>query len=356
MSGEVWALSECGQRDALSETTGLSRVSFELLSRGRELADKLKTNLCSVVLCGNNPELENDIQKLIKCGADKVYIVQAPQLEHFITETYSNVITDLAHRFKPEILIAAATSMGRTLMPHISARLHTGLTADCTGLDIEPETGKLLQTRPAIGGNIMATIKTPSHRPQMATVRPRSSNPAPVDERRKGEVVRIEFEPRHEDTRVSRVGFRRIEDNCAVQSAEIVVAGGKGLKNKDSFSTIMNSLAEALDSAGFNSVAGQKPASLVAVGASRDAVDRGWADYPQQVGLSGKTISPKLYIAVGISGSVQHLAGMKTSENIIAINNDPEAQIFRTADFGIVGDLFEVVPVLIDKLGEARAE
>ena len=340
--GEVWTLSECGQRSWLRGAPGLSRVSYELLSRGRSLADKLKTSLCSVVLCGNDLEIEDDIQQLIKRGADRIYLVQAPQLEHFITETYSNVIRDLVRRFKPEIFIAAATSTGRTLMPHISARLHTGLTADCTGLDIEPETGNLLQTRPAIGGNIMATIKTPSHRPQMATVRPRSSNPAPVDEQRKGEVVKINFDPHYEDKRVNRIGFRIIDECSAdIQSAEVIVAGGKGLKNKDSFSSMINTLASS-----FGGTAG----------ASRDAVDRGWADYPQQVGLSGKTVAPKLYIAVGISGSVQHLAGMKTSENIVAINNDPEAQIFKTADFGIVGDLFEVVPVLIEKLKEARPQ
>jgi len=333
--GEVWTLSECSE-------TGLQRVSYELLARGRELADKLETSLCSVVLCGNDLMMENDIQQLIKRGADKVYIVQASQLEHFITETYSNVIRDLVSRFKPEIFIAAATSMGRTLMPHISARLHTGLTADCTGLDIEPLTGNLLQTRPAIGGNIMATIKTPSHRPQMATVRPRSTNPAPVDESRNGEIVRIGFNPDLEDKRVSRIGFRKIDESSAdIQSAEIVVAGGKGLKNKESFSSIIGSLAETLGGV---------------VGASRDAVDRGWATYPHQVGLSGKTVAPKLYVAVGISGSVQHLAGMKTSENIVAINNDSEAQIFKTADFGIVGDLFDVVPALTQKLKKSRME
>lgn len=350
--GEVWTLCECGERNSSLETKhkngdftpGLLRVSYELLSCGRELADKLKTNLCSVVLCGNNSskDFEEDIQQLIKRGADKVYIVEAPQLEHFITETYSNVIVDLIHRFKPEVFIAAATSTGRTLMPHISARLHTGLTADCTELDIEPDTGNLLQTRPAIGGNIMATIKTPSHRPQMATVRPHSSNPASADELRKGEIVRMDFESRFEDKRSQWMGYRRIDEKSAdIQSAEVIVSGGRGLRNKDSFSLILGSLAESLGGA---------------VGASRDAVDRGWAAYPLQVGLSGKTVAPKLYIAVGISGSVQHLAGMKTSENIVAINKDPEAQIFKTADFGIVGDLFGIVPVLISKLKEVRNE
>ena len=209
----------------------------------------------------------------------------------------------------------------------------------------------------------MATIKTPSHRPQMATVRPRSSNPNAADEQRNGEVVRIDFDPRHEDKRVSRIGFRKIDESGAdIQSAEIIVAGGKGLKDKEFFSKIINSLAEAFscggDSQKLPDETGEtalRPASLTGVGASRDAVDRGWAAYPHQVGLSGKTVAPKLYVAVGISGSVQHLAGMKTSENIVAINNDPEAQIFKTADFGIVGDLFEVVPVLIDKLTKLNA-
>ena len=330
-SGEVWTLAESGE-------SGLSQVSFELLSRGRKLADELGTQLCSVLICGSVGA--DRVEELIKRGADKVYLMESPELEFFTAETYSNVIVDMVKRFAPDIFIASATTTGRTLMPHVSARLHAGLTADCTGLDIEQETRNLLQTRPAIGGNILATIKTPKHRPQMATVRPRSTNPAPFDEKRKGEIVKIDFDKRMLDRRVQRIGFKKSEgEDVDIQSADVVVTGGKGLKKKESFSLITE-LAGYLKGA---------------VGASRDAVDRGWISYPHQVGLSGKTVTPKLYVAVGVSGSIQHLAGMKTSENIIAINSDPDAQIFKVADFGIVGDLFEIIPLLNEKLKEVCA-
>jgi electron transfer flavoprotein alpha subunit len=288
------------------------------------------------MICGKMSE--NAATSLIKRGADKVYLVESPELEYFTVETYSNVLSDMIKRLKPEIIIAGATTTGRTLLPHVSARVKAGLTADCTDLEIEPGTGNLLQTRPAIGGNILATIKTPSHRPQMATARPRSARPAPEDDTRQGEIVRVDFDKKMLDERVRRIGFRKLDGEVVdIQSADVVVSGGKGLKKKDSFG-LLSTLAERLGGA---------------VGASRDAVDRGWIAYPHQVGLSGKTVAPKIYIAAGISGSIQHLAGMKTSENIVAINSDPDAQIFKVADFGIVGDLFEIVPLLNAKLGGA---
>jgi electron transfer flavoprotein alpha subunit len=330
-SGEVWTLAEAvdGQ---------LSQVSFELLSRGRKLADAKAVKLCSVLITG---PIEDDIvMELIKRGADSVYLVRAAELADFNTETYSNVLVDMIKRFSPEIFIAAATTTGRTLMPHAAVRVGAGLTADCTELAIEPETGNLLQTRPAIGGNIMATIETPSHRPQMATARPRSVAPAPIDEDRTGEIVAVSFEERFLDRRARRLGpGKSVGVDAGLQSADVVVSGGKGLKKKDSFSMISDT-AKFLGGA---------------VGASRDAVDRGWIGYPHQVGLSGKTVTPRLYLAVGISGSIQHLAGMKTAENIVAVNSDPDAQIFKVADFGIVGDLFEIIPLLNEKLKEAMS-
>ncbi len=324
----VWTIAEAGQGR-------VKTVSYELLTRGRKLADKLGSELASVLI-GYNVD-RDDVRELILRGADRVYLIEHPSLEHFIVENYSNVLEDLIQQHKPEIIIAGATSSGRTLMPYLAVRINAGLTADCTGLDIEEETGNLLQTRPAIGGNILATIKTPEHRPQMATVRPRSTRPAEKDESRKGVVVQVEFNPGWIDGRVERIGFRKTgEEDVNLQDADIVVSGGKGLKKADNF-VLLRKLAERLGAS---------------VGVSREVVDRGWMSYPHQVGLSGKTVTPKLYMAIGISGAIQHLAGMKTSDTIIAINKDPDAPIFRVADFGIVGDLFEVVPRLNEKLAE----
>jgi len=220
-------------------------------------------------------------------------------------------------------------------MPYLAIKVNAGLTADCTGLDIEEETGNLLQTRPAIGGNILATIKTPENRPQIATVRPKSTRPAPKDDSRIGEIINIVLKPELIDGRVESLGYKKDEqEDVNIQDADIIISGGRGLKKAENFGLIRE-LAQHLHGV---------------VGASRDAVDRGWISYPHQVGLSGKTVTPKLYIAVGISGAIQHLAGMKTADNIIAINNDPEAPIFKVADFGIVGDLFEFLPMLNEQL------
>jgi electron transfer flavoprotein alpha subunit len=214
-------------------------------------------------------------------------------------------------------------------MPYLAIKVNAGLTADCTELDIEEGTGNLLQTRPAIGGNIMATIKTPDHRPQMATVRPKSSRPLAEDAARAGKIIAVPVTDDMIDARVKVLGYRKdAVDFVNVEEADIVVAGGKGLKKGDNFAMIRK-LADSLKGV---------------VGASREAVDRGWIGYPHQIGLSGKTISPKLYIGVGISGSIQHLAGIKTSEIIVSINSDPDASLHKVADFGIVGDAFQVVP------------
>lgn len=322
----VWTLAE--QFDGK-----LKGVSFELLSRGRALADKLKTPLISILI--GDKVSDESLNQLILRGADAVYTVQDPKLAYFVCETYERVLEKLIKDYQPAILLAAATSTGRTLMPYTAIKVHTGLTADCTELDIEAETGNLLQTRPAIGGNIMATIKTPNHRPQLATVRPKSSRPLPEDPSRKGEIKKIPLDPSLIAGGVEVKGYRKDEaGSLNLEEADLVVSGGKGLKKGENFGMIRK-LAETIGGA---------------VGASRDAVDRGWISYPHQIGLSGKTISPKVYLAVGISGAIQHLAGIKTSETIVSVNIDPDATLHKLADLGIVGDAFQVIPELQKRL------
>ena len=325
----VWVLAE--------QSAGhVQRISHELLTRGRILADKRGTDLTATIF-GHNIDAA-ELQDLIARGADRVIAMEARELSHFLVEPYAACMLNLIAQHRPEIIIAGATTTGRTLMPYVAAKANAGLTADCTVLDIEEDTGNLLQTRPAIGGNILATIKTPNHRPQMATVRPRSTKPAPPREGRTGEILRLKPPAGSLASRVKRMSFAPDESEHSLQEANIVVSVGRGIKKGESIS-VLKPLVEALDAA---------------LGASRDVVDRGWLSYPHQVGLSGKTVSPKLYLAVGISGTIQHLAGMQTSEAIVAINNDPDAQIFRVADFGIVGDLFEVVPALLERIREIR--
>lgn len=327
----VWTIAEVANGK-------LKSVSYELLARGRSLADACGEQLVSVLIGANVDDAE--LKTLIQHGADLVVSVQDPALDAFIVETYSNVLIDLVRQMQPNIILAAATNNGRTLMPHVAMRLHTGLTADCTDLQIDLNTGDLLQTRPAIGGNILATIKTPNHRPQMATVRPRSTQPMPADSARTGEIRQVALKPELVDKRVKLLSFEaEAADESNLQDSDVIVSGGRGMKKADNFE-LLHDLASLL---------GGK------VGASRDAVDRGWARYPQQVGLSGKTVLPKLYIALGISGAIQHLAGMKTAETIVAVNTDPNAAIFQVADFGIVGDAFQVLPELISRLEERKS-
>ncbi len=323
---DIWTLAEVKNHQ-------LHSVSFELLAWGRTLADARGGHLCSIVLC--HQIAEGELEKLINHGADKIYIIKDPALEHFLVEPHARALTHLVKTYQPEVFLAAATTTGRTLMPYLAIKINTGLTADCTGLDIDPETGNLLQTRPAIGGNIMATIKTPDARPQMATVRPKSARPLDADPERAGEIIAVEPP---DDLATSRMRFEAFvpeaTDESAIEESDVIVAGGYGMQNEANFQWLAR-LADALGGA---------------VGVSRAAVERGWKPYPRQVGLSGKTVAPKLYIACGISGAVQHLAGMQTSENIIAINIDPNAQIFQVADLGIVGDIFEVLPAVVYKL------
>lgn len=313
-------------------------VSYELLAWGRGLADALVEKL-TIVMLGS--QLQEKVGELIFRGADRVLLVDHPALEHFRVEPYGNVLSALIEEEKPEILIAAATTMGRTLMPVLAVKVGTGLTADCTSLEIDPAERLLIQTRPAVGGNIMAVIKTPMHRPQMATVRPKSKRPLVPDPERIGEIICKQFPEALYFSRVKRLDFIPEEGGGApIQDAECVVAFGKGLKDGRHVEMIRE-LARLLDGS---------------LGASRNATDAGWISYSHQVGLSGKTVSPRLYVALGISGAVQHLAGMSSAETIVAVNADPEANIFNVADYGIVGDLFEVVPRLIAKLKEQPKE
>ncbi|MBU4055371.1 MAG: electron transfer flavoprotein subunit alpha/FixB family protein [Proteobacteria bacterium] len=321
----VWVLGEVRDGE-------IHAVSYELLAWGRELADKLKVDLTVLVL---GHHIRDKARELIYGGADRVMVVDHSALAYFTVDPFAAILTALIHEETPEILIASATTMGRTLMPVLAVKVTAGLTADCTELDIDMQERLLIQTRPAVGGNIMATIKTPDFKPQMATVRPKSKRPLEQDKNRQGEMIVKEFDDKFYPSRVKRLDFIREETiGVPIQDAETIVAFGKGLKDGKNLALI-NELATLLHGS---------------VGASRSAIDAGWISYSHQVGLSGKTVSPRLYMACGISGAVQHLAGMSSAETIVAINSDPDAEIFSVADYGIVGDLFEILPVLIEKI------
>ena len=311
-------------------------VSFELLGIGRQLADQQNVPLTAVLLGSGLGDAAKD---LVSYGADFVYQVDDPALEYFTDEIYGNILEDVAREQKPEVILAGATAIGRSFIPLVATSLATGLTADCTDLAIRPEDGVLLQTRPAFGGNIMATIECPHTRPQMATVRSRVMKAAEQDVDRKGEI--IDYRPKPERLQSKVKVLRSVleeQDQVNITEGDTIVAGGRGLDNEKGFKLIKQ-LADAVDGA---------------VGASRAAVDSEWIAYSHQVGQTGKTVNPKLYIACGISGAIQHVVGMQSSETIVAINKDADAPIFDVATYGIVGDLFEVVPKLIEKIEERR--
>ncbi|HOV17328.1 MAG TPA: electron transfer flavoprotein subunit alpha/FixB family protein, partial [Candidatus Cloacimonadota bacterium] len=277
--------------------------------------------------------------ELIAYGADQVILVDDPALKHFQDELYADTLSALIEKHKPAIVLAGATVIGRSFIPRVAVDVHTGLTADCTGLAIDPETDNLQQTRPAFGGNIMATILTPNHRPQMATVRHRVFDPLPRDDSRSGVVLTESFNYDLIETDAKWLGFEKEQTMLVnLTEANIIVSGGRGLKEAKNFA-LLEELAAVLGGA---------------VGASRAAVDAEWISYPHQVGQTGKTVKPNIYIACGISGAIQHLAGMSSSDYIIAINKDPDAPIFKVADLGIVGDLFEIVPKLTKRIKEIR--
>jgi electron transfer flavoprotein alpha subunit len=326
----VWVVAE--QRDG--EIHG---VSYELLGKGRELADALGSELSAVLL---GADLGDAGRALVEHGADTVYVVDHPALEHYLDGPYSNAVAALIEKHRPEVVLTGATSVGRSLIPRVAIQARTGLTADCTGLDIDDTEGLLLQTRPAFGGNIMATIVCPRHRPQMATVRHKVMKSLEPDAGRKGRLVNETLDPKLFETRTEFVEFvRDLTQTVNIAEADIIVSGGRGIGGPESFELIQG-LADVLGGA---------------VGASRAAVDAGWIPYSHQVGQTGKTVQPKLYVACGISGAVQHLAGMQSSNVIVAINKDPDAPIFKVATYGIVGDVKEVVPLLTRKLSTALA-
>ncbi len=311
-------------------------VSFELLGIGRELADQQKVTLSAVLLGSGLGDAARD---LVSYGADIVYQVDDPALEYFTDEIFGNILEDVVREQKPEVVLAGATAIGRSFIPLVATSLATGLTADCTQLAIRPDDGVLLQTRPAFGGNIMATIECPFTRPQMSTVRPRVMKAVQQDLNRKGEIINYQPQPERLQSKVKVLrSVLEEQDQVNITEGEIIVSGGRGLDNEKGFELIKQ-LADAVGGA---------------VGASRAAVDSEWIAYPHQVGQTGKTVNPKLYIACGISGAIQHVVGMQSSETIVAINKDPHASIFDVATYGIVGDLFEVVPKLIEKIKERR--
>jgi len=322
---EVWTLAEVRNKD-------IHPVSRELLAWGRELADSMGAPLASVLIgCG----ISSKAEELFPYGADKVYVIDDPSLEYFLCDSQVNILEDLVNRFSPSILIASATTQGRTVMPMLSARISCGLTADCTELSIDPGSGKLIQTRPAIGGNVMADIKTRGRDPQMCTVRPKSKRPLCPDISRKGELIKVSPSANLPASALTYLGFTpETSIGLPIQEAEIIISGGKGMKNSKNFAKL-EELARLLGGT---------------VGASRMAVDLGWAPYSAQVGLSGKSVTPRIYLAFGISGAVQHIAGMSGAETIIAVNHDPEAPIFRVADLSIQGDALEILDGLIDSL------
>jgi electron transfer flavoprotein alpha subunit len=311
-------------------------VALELAGEGRKLADKLGVPL-TVVVMGH--DIDAACADLLDFPVDVVLQVDAPALAEYRSEPYSRAFADLVRTHRPEIVLAGATTMGRDFLARVAVELHTGLTADCTGLDIRAEDRLLMQTRPAFGGNIMATIMTQYHRPQMATVRHKVMKEiCPDAARPKGVVKKVAPNPALLVSRTEIVKFvEEIEETINIAEADVIVSGGRGLGKAENFSYIED-LAKALGGA---------------VGASRAAVDAGWKPYSHQVGQTGKTVQPKLYVACGISGAVQHLVGMQSSETIVAINKDPSAPIFGVATYGIVGDLFAVIPALVREI-EAR--
>lgn len=313
-------------------------VSFELLGKAKELAKALNTTV-SAVLCGYNVASLAD--ELGEYGADTVVLIDDPALSEYTTEPYAQAMFGVIDYFKPEIVLYGATTIGRDLAPRVSARVHTGLTADCTRLEIDPETGRLLMTRPAFGGNLMATIICPDFRPQMATVRPGVMQRAERVEGRRARVLPFNLKIEHNDCFVEVLDvIKKMNETVDISEAKILVSGGRGMGSKENFRMLYD-LADALGGR---------------VAASRAAVDAGWADKEMQVGQTGRTVRPKLYIAVGISGAIQHLAGMEESEVIIAINRDETAPIFNVADYGVVGDLGKVVPMLTEKIRALKEE
>ena len=318
----VWVYVEQNEGRAAS-------VSWELLGAGARLAKKLDTELEAVVV---GYEAEDIAREAASYGASRVYLVDHPLLKHYRTTPYANALAEIAVSYQPQILLIGATRNGRDLSGMVATNIGTGLTADCTSLDIEPDTGLMLQIRPTWGGRQLAVIMTPKHRPQMSTVRP-GVFPRPPKTNAKAEIVRIQMEFREQEIPTEILDFEWIEKSSMLQESDIVVSGGRGLGSEKNFQLVRD-LANALGGA---------------VGASRKVVESGFADKESQVGQTGKTIRPKLYIAVGVSGSIQHLVGIEGAETVMALNIDPEAPIFNSCNYGVIGDAARILPLLIDE-------
>ena len=328
---DLWVFVETNE-DGTAKNVGI-----ELLTPGKMMAGKQGGALVAVVIGSG---VDEAVKAASEHGADKVIVVDGPEYKHYTTDAYAIALCTLVEKYGPTSMLIGATNNGRDLGPRVSCRLHTGLTADCTALDIDEETGNVAWTRPAFGGNLMATIICPNHRPQIGTVRPGVF--------KKGEAGAASAEIVKEDLHVpaDQIRTQVIElikemggENVDLEGAEIIVSGGRGVGGPEGFDTI-KALADTLGAT---------------VGASRAAVDAGWIAHAHQVGQTGKTVGPKLYIACGISGAIQHLAGMSGSDCIVAINKDPDAPIFDVADYGVVGNLFEVLPVLVDEIKKAQS-
>ena len=314
-------------------------VGFELLGQGRRLADTLKEELAAVLIGDGVADIAKDA---FAYGADKVYLVEGAEYKNYNTDGYTKACVDLIGTYKPSVMLIGATNDGRDLGPRISCRLRTGLTADCTGLAIDEKTGFVAWTRPTFGGNIMATILCPDHRPQMGTVRPNVFKKPEPDYSRTGEIVKAASKVKPEDIRTKLVDIINacVGGNCNLEEADIIVSGGRGLGKPENLK-LVEDLADAMGGM---------------VGASRAIVDAGWIDALHQVGQTGKTVAPKIYVACGISGAIQHLAGMSSSDVIIAVNKDPEAPIFKVADYGVVGDVNDILPLMTEEFKKIRAQ
>ena len=326
----VWVFAE--QREGQ-----LQKVSLELLGEGRKIADKLGSKLTALLI---GSKVQNLVEDLSRHGADEVLVVDAPELEHYTTDGYTKAICELANAKKPNIIFIGATFIGRDLGPRVAARLETGLTADCTSLDVDVESGDLLATRPAFGGNLMATIVCPDHRPQMATVRPGVFEKLPLGENDAiVENVEIKFNSNDIRTKIVEI-IKEHKDIVDISEANVLVAGGRGIGSEENFK-MLKELAEVMNGS---------------IAASRAAVEKGWVDKDYQVGQTGKTVRPNIYVACGISGAIQHAAGMQDSDMIIAINKDANAPIMKIADYAIVGDVNKVVPEFIAQLKAMKEE
>ncbi|MFA6013294.1 MAG: electron transfer flavoprotein subunit alpha/FixB family protein [Desulfobacteraceae bacterium] len=318
---DVWVFAE--QNEGRIES-----VTYELLGEGRKLADELKVKLCAVLL---GYGISSGARELVHHGADMVYVADEKELSCFSEEPYAAVLSDLIKKYHPGIFLCGATHVGRSVMARVAVSVGTGLTADCTGLTIDQVTKNLLQTRSAFGGSLMATVVTPDHRPQMVMVRHKVMKAAALNTSHPGDVIFETIAVELLKSRTRRLKYVADSEKTAnLSEASIVVAGGRGIQKKENFAMIRD-LAEVLGGA---------------IGASRAAVDLNWIQYSHQVGQTGRTVCPRIYIACGISGQFQHLAGMSSSDIIVAINRDPQAPIFKVATYGIVGDLMQLVPML----------